>query len=415
MRIALVTPNFPPHFEGGTERVARAQANALRALGHDVQVVSGTDHPYAGDDREVSEVDGFQVVHLPRFEDEVNNLDLDRPRLAGLALELTREADVVHVHSWANLSTYLVRALAPEVPVVVTFHDFFSTCPRFFRSPGFDDIVCPGRGEFAPCVRCVAPLIPPEIAPARVALALDGRAAAFEAEARAASALIAPSSTHARDIEELLGLEPRSVRVLPHGLCGDLTRPDRADTWDGSRPLAILHMGHRAHAKGTLDLVHALAELPPGAVELHLAGREVEPGMDEELTSAARGVVIVQHGSYEGEALSSVAARCDMAAFPSRARESYGLVVEEALALGLPAWVSDRGALREHLEAHPGAGRVLPACNPEAWTRAVLELLDDPRVHARERAAIPASFPAATEAARELDLLYKNLLTSAST
>jgi glycosyltransferase involved in cell wall biosynthesis len=81
--------------------------------------------------------------------------------------------------------------------------------------------------------------------------------------------------------------------------------------------------------------------------------------------------------------------------------------VDEALALGLPVWVSDRGALPERLG---GAGLALPAGDPAAWSAAVLDTLDDPRRLARWRAAIPARHRTAADAAAELEALYREVL-----
>ena len=96
-----------------------------------------------------------------------------------------------------------------------------------------------------------------------------------------------------------------------------------------------------------------------------------------------------------------------MGSLPSRAGESYGLVLDEALALGLPVWVSDRGALHERVA---DAGRVLPAEKPEAWANALRDLLENPSLHARERARVPAALPTAADAARRLEALYRTLL-----
>lgn len=411
MRLLLVAPSFAPHFEGGTERVVRAQARELAARGHDVLVVAGTDRPLApgGEERLAHEVDGLPVVLLPRRADEPYDVELLRPRLLAHALDLARGRDLVHVHHWSSFGVDLVRALAAERPVAVTLHDLFATCPRFFRVPAVAGLACPPRGALDPCLACIEPDLPPESARPRSAwrAALDRRAAAFEAEVRAAALLLAPSASHARALEELLGLAPGAVRALPHGLCAELARPAPAPAWDGGRPLVVLHAGHRARAKGTLELVRALAELPAGSAVLRLAGSEVEPGFDAELRAAAGGLALDDRGPYAPEDLPRLAAGADLAAFPSRVAESYGLVVDEALALGLPVWVSDRGAPRERVGA---AGRVLPAENPAAWACAFRALLDNPRLLERERAAVPPALPRARDAALALERLYATLL-----
>lgn len=428
MRIALVTQQYPPHFEGGTEVVVRAQARALAARGHDVSITSGTDRPHAGVDVLESEVDGLPVAHLPRRADEPYDLLLERPRLARLVEARVQGADLVHVHHWSTLSGDLVRRLSGSQPVAVTLHDLFTTCPRFFRvpppvssaspeSPGSlgPAIICPEPGDVEPCVRCCAPDAggtPPELLRA----GLEQRASAWRAELAAAALRIVPSRFHAAHLARVGGFDELALDVVEHGLCRALSprAPEGSETgrapWTGEGPLVVLHHGHRTAVKGTSDLVRAaraVHEQRPGALQLILAGAEVEAGFDARLRELAGELPIEWAGPYDGPELERLAARADLAAVPSRAPESYGLVVDEALALGLPVWAADRGALGERLGA---AGRILPADDPAAWAAAFTTILDQPQLLARERDAVPDSRRTADDAARELEALYTSLL-----
>ena len=423
MKLALVTQHFAPHFEGGTEAVVRAQARELAALGHEVSIVSGSDRPLGEAARETARVDGLQVTLLPRRHDEPYDLILERPRLLRHVVAACEGADLVHVHHWSTLDNRLVRTLAEGGrPVVVTLHDHFVSCPRFFRippqaPPPAEAIHCPPPGELEPCVTCVsldAPLPAEELR-----AGLTARNRALGAELAAAERLVVPSRAHAERIEATLGDLPRPIEVVPSGLGQSLTpAPPPA----APRPLRVLHLGHRSELKGTLDLVQALASLPPSLrsqVHLLCLGSEVEPGFDQRLREAAGGIGIEFGGAYDVAALSDLlAARggAHLAAFPSRAFESYGLVALEALALGLPCLVSDRGALPERLTpdaAGKRPGRVLPAADPAAWSAAFAELLAEtgPRL-SDLTAALPRRLPSAADAARHLDRMYAELLTS---
>lgn len=400
MRIALVTQHYPPHFEGGTEAVVRAQARALAARGHAVRVISGTDRAHAGEDVERSVVDGLEVAHLPRRPDEPYGLDLARPRVLELVEREVGEADVAHVHHHSTLSDRTMRALARSRPVFATLHDLFTTCPRFFRLPPDSALTCPARGDLDACVRCVA-LDLPGHEPGALAAALAARQATFDAELASAAAVFVPSRAHGDRLAPLLGVAPERLVVLPHGLCPPV--PERSARAHREGPLRVLHLGHRSAAKGTLDLVRALAAVPAGSVELVLAGAEVEAGFDAALSEAAGRLPLAFRGPYDRADLAALAADADLAAFPSRAYESYGLVVDEALALGLPVLVSDRGALPERIG---DAGIALPAEDPAAWTRAIRSLLDDPDLLAALRDALPDELPTADAAARELERHY---------
>jgi glycosyltransferase involved in cell wall biosynthesis len=64
--------------------------------------------------------------------------------------------------------------------------------------------------------------------------------------------------------------------------------------------------------------------------------------------------------------------------------EPFGLVVAEAMAIGTPVLVTDRGGVREYVEDGVN-GRLLPPREPELWAAAVNELLGDRETLARMR------------------------------
>src|SRR5262245_11383559 len=198
MDIALLAPHCAPDFEGGTESVVRAQGRELARLGHRVRIVAGADRPHAGRDVERARVDGLEVAFLPRKGDEPYDLELARARLRPLIAELVARAELVHVHHWSTLHSSLVRdcARAGSVPVVVTLHDLFVTCPRFFRLPPDPAIRCPPRGEFDACARCVAP--DAGWSHARLLAGFAKRTEWVAAELAAARALVVPSRAQAQ-------------------------------------------------------------------------------------------------------------------------------------------------------------------------------------------------------------------------
>ncbi len=411
MDLVLLSPHFAPDFEGGTESVVRAQARELARLGHRVRVIAGTDRPHGGADVERAAVDGLGVAFLPRRSDEYYDLDLARPRLRPLVRELASGAEVVHVHHWSTLHAQLVRDLSPDAPVVVTLHDLFVTCPRFFRLPIAGIERCPERGDFDPCARCVAPAT--DWTHERLLAGFERRSRWVRAELDAAQAIVVPSGVQAARIGEFVDLDSSKLHVVPHGLSVPLARVARAG-WNGRGRLRVLFLGHRSDVKGVLDLVRALASLPARQrerVELVLLGGEVAAGHDEELRREAGDLRLVFAGDYSlatlGERLEA-AGGAHLGAFPSRAWESYGLVPDEVQALGLPVWVSDRGAPGERIG---GGGRVLPAEDPAAWAGAIAAVLERPELLERERAALPARLRTSADAARELASLYGRLLS----
>ena len=77
-------------------------------------------------------------------------------------------------------------------------------------------------------------------------------------------------------------------------------------------------------------------------------------------------------GALHGQELSQAYASADLFVFPSTT-DTYGNVVIEALASGLPVLVSDQGGPRELLR-HPADGEVISGGAGE-WERAIRRLL----------------------------------------
>ncbi len=413
MKILLICASYPPEFQGGTEVVVKAEARSLLAAGYSVQVVTGSNEVYEAGVVCEECVDGVQVLRLSRTAEEALAADWIHPRLTDLVLREARDCDLVHLHHWSSISGDLVRRLSPLVPVVVSRHDHFASCPRFFRTPS-PGITCPPPGSVDNCADCVADAVP-ELSRGALVNLLEERTTSYRAELAAAAEVIAPSE-HVRDcLARELGISSATWRVVPHGLCREFA----SQTREGSRagPLSVLHFGNRSRIKGSLDLVRALSH--ESGIKLVLAGREVEPGFDDLLRQEAGSLDLEIHGSYGASDLRRLARSADLAAFPSQAFESYGLVVEEALALGLPVWVSDRGALPEVLAraARFGClpGGVLPAENPRAWRDALRELVKDPDKLQDAIARVPPSVRTAAQATGDLLDIFRPLTTRSNT
>ncbi len=422
VKIVLLAPHFAPEFEGGTECVVRAQAQALMRRGHDVRVLSGSELPLgrAGEAAKAlrrTDLDGLPVSFLSRTPEETYDLTLERPRLAQLLEQECRGADLVHLHHWSTLTGDLVRSLSAERPVVLTLHDLFVSCPRFFRVPHPAQSVCPARGwDVQSCVTCIepdAPGMPREV----LAAGLEARRSGFAAELRAAARVLVPSRAHHEALARYVEL-PASSSVMPHGLCFPLKRLEPLPIparFGPDAPLRVLFLGHRSRVKGALDLVEALAGLAPEArecVRLILLGSEVQAGFDAELRERARGLSMELGAGYEVQRLgASLAALggAHLAALPSQVSESYGLVTDEAMGLGLPVWVSDRGAPQERVGT---SGKVLPAQDAGAWRSAFEQLLSQPDLLKEARGGLPICPRSVDNAAEDLEEIYRSLLSA---
>jgi glycosyltransferase involved in cell wall biosynthesis len=391
--------NYPPEFRGGVERCVEAATAAQRALGHDVRVVAGSETTAPAAERRDETHDGVRVHRLvrgPGLLDPIDPFRADHGPLYESVLEEFRP-DVVHVHHWKNLGDDVARrAVLRGARVVVTLHDFHVSCALYFRIPdGRNLCALPQSG--ASCGACIdRALGVGEIE--QVKLRVETRALAFAEELRAASIVTAPSAAHAAALRPHL---PADVAVTPLSIGSAPSEP--APPRPRTGPLRVLHFGNLCRLKGVETLVDAIDVADPqgDGVALRLLGGVLEP--DLRLGRATR------LPAYDAEVLRREAADADVAVFPSFAAETYSLTVDEALRLGLPVIVSDRGAPAERVGER---GIVVPAGDVGALAAVLRRLRDDPAALAALRAGRHASLETPSDFGRRAAELYERATAS---
>ncbi len=227
--------------------------------------------------------------------------------------------------------------------------------------------------------------------------------------AGAVEGLVAPSIAHVVRLREHGLLDAGRLRVVSpgHDLVLPRQRP-QPEAYTGRGPLRVLTFGSGDSEDGLTDLDAALRTLPPGLVERVKAERPRQRRAGASPTDAGggyRGHVPARDG---GRRLAQLAAGCHLVALPSRRRESYAVALDEAFALGLPAWVTFGTVAAERFGR--GAVEALPARTPEAWAEALRLLLREPWRSAEAFEAVPTGVPTAADAAVAYEALYEDLL-----
>lgn len=170
------------------------------------------------------------------------------------------------------------------------------------------------------------------------------RRAVVEVARRGADVVLAPSRAAAAGIP--------GARVLPNWTA-DLPLAAPGERLDGTDrgPIRVGYLGRLTTAKGVAVLARAVEGLPTASsrpLRLVLAGEERFASADD--AAEIEDALLPISGRTDrigwvdpAEFFASV----DLAVFPSVAPESFGLVVAEAMAAGVPFVVSDAGALPE--------------------------------------------------------------------
>ncbi len=403
MKVCLVVHGYPPELLGGTEKSVQELAHGLAREGVEVVVVAGTLLCQQGfrTSEEWDEVDGHKIrvrkIHrADLFFDHWQKSASVQARRAFQAILEEERPDLVHVHHWIRLSRDLVAtAAARGIPAVLTLHDFWSSCLVTFRVRPDTKRFCDVPLAANPCLSCAA-LVPPRtpwIDAVGQRLALEEHRRDVLRELDLARAVLVPSRTHGEALTRFLGLDEGRIAFRTVPLGRDLALLPRTPLPPPAElgRLVLGAWGHLYPLKGQDLLLGAIRRLPdPSRVELHLAGAEADPDFVRGLRESARGLRVTFHGPFHAQELSSHPCTSVHAMVSgSRACETWGLVIDEALALGLPMVMPRSGAFVERLVEGRGALFYEPG-EERDLARVLVRLLDEPLTWSRLRENLPS-------------------------
>lgn len=355
MRIALVSEVYPPR-AGGAGWSTRALALALRAAGHEVEVI--TTSPGAAD------LDGLRVERLHVR----GRKRLFVPRAFARALD-RRPADVIHAqHSLSALGA-LAGGRGPRV--AVTVRDHWPVC--FWSTRISRGAPCPAC-SVAAMTRCVKGHVSFPASLLAVPY-MQGDLALKRRALRRAGAALAVSESIAAELRAA-GM-PR-VQVIPNMVDAEETRATAAGP--PSVPLPeefLLYVGKLEENKGARLLVPAVAAARTGLPLVVLGEGSLGQALRHEATAA--GIPLLMRGWADREDVLRAMARATALVFPSLWDEPLSRVVLEALALGVPVAAMDTGGTREILQGEAG----LLVGDAAALGEAVSRLVTDRALRAR--------------------------------
>jgi glycosyltransferase involved in cell wall biosynthesis len=159
---------------------------------------------------------------------------------------------------------------------------------------------------------------------------------------------------------------------------GHMQSPSKADFWKRYRVpsdhVKILYIGRLEPYKGPQDLVEAFQRLAKemGGISLLIAG----DGSLRSWVEQRAKPPIHYLGRLSGEQVWEACASSDVLVLPSHS-ESWGLVVNEAMAAGLPVIATDRAGCVDDLVRDGITGLVVPADSPTQLFAAIKRLAAD--------------------------------------
>ncbi|MHC4941886.1 MAG: glycosyltransferase family 4 protein [Planctomycetota bacterium] len=373
MNILHFVHNFPPEFRGGTESYVLNLSLRQIRTGHRVRVVSGSAREDAGIDSLKELFGPVQVLRLfKRPDDGPYKVWPYFPRISDEVRKAIRtfQPDVVHVHHWHHLSDDIARiAAADRIPVVLTLHDFFSVCPRFFRAKPGADKICPSAQSPGECYDCIRQEY--AIPPMELSNDLYERRTNMAEEVKAATYVYTFSRSVADFFQEIPWFPDVPIHAHPIGLLHSLRRSEPREE---AFPLRLATWGGHTEVKGTHLLLEA-ASLPwlRDKIRVNILGRIVAGAYRDRLEGLAEACGAKLLGYFPEPEKDTLGERFDVAVFPTQAFETYSIVIDEALAMGMPVITTRPGAQSERVGE---AGVVVPAGDVEALADAIDSFLD---------------------------------------
>ena len=334
MKVAVVCPYAWDRY-GGVQTHVRSLAAALRRRDHDAVVIA----PTAGDVKK--EEPGVRTVGrtLPvPANGSVAPLSFGPFAAAATRRELRElDPDVIHIHEPLIPSLSLLALWNAHAPVVGTFH---------------------AAAELSAGYRLARPVL--ERAIRRIAVRT-----AVSAAARSL-------------VEEYF---PGDFEITPNGI--DLDRFRRATAMSLTEtPMSVLFFSRLEKRKGLGVLIRAMAQIADLDAELVIAGAGPQERAARSLAQSL-GVDARFMGRVEESDVAGVFRSATVYCAPGLGGESFGIVLLEAMASGVPVVCSDLPGFRD---VAGGVASLVPPGDPDALAAALRVVLTDQG--RRERMAV---------------------------
>lgn len=312
-------------------------------------------------------------------------------RLNGILAGLDPRRTIIHLHGYTKaLTTSPVRAAAKRgFRMVCTLHDFFATCPNGALFNYATEQPCLLRPLSAACI----------------ATSCDKRRYVHKLYRVARSVVQRRLGRFPAAVRDFITLSRRSAALLTPFLAADVRLYPLDNIIDVAAAPAVAVAGNRQIvAVGRLESEKGIALLLRAAQAVGMGVTFIGDGPLRPLVEAVPGCRVTGWLSSEGVVAALEDARCVV--FASLWYETFGLVVSEAAARGIPAIVSDVTAAAERV-VDGETGWVFRSGDADDLARCLAETRDDDHVARLGEAAYRRYWAAPGTAARHITRLVE--------
>jgi glycosyltransferase involved in cell wall biosynthesis len=370
---------------GGAGHVVFDSLAALTGYGIDARLIYGFGsspvHGATGlggsDLREGGLWDAARTIYSPASRDALNDVLADADRSSTLVI----------LHQWTRYLTPSAIGVLTGFPLMVHLHDHFWACPNgaYYDFPAAQ-----------PCDR-------QPLGPRCVVAQCDRQGRATKLGRLARHTALAAIAGRGNERRLLLHLSERSRRkiapLLPHERHAIVSTPLPVPA-NSPAPLSdarydVGYFGRLEPEKGIGSLIDALSA--DGRSGLFVGAGTLAAEID-------RHPALELRRWQPRETMAAAMRSCRMIVLPSLWPETWGLIVPEAMAAGVPVLVSDRAGSAELVERF-GGGAIFDPGTPGDLTRAIAAILAyPPATPIAEWSAFQAALSAERHAARIVTL-----------
>jgi glycosyltransferase involved in cell wall biosynthesis len=296
------------------------------------------------------------------------------------------DTTLVIVHQWTRYLSPAALAVASRFPTMIYMHDYFWACPNGVYYDFRERRPCDRRPMHA---RCLAANCDRQGRVQKIGrVARQAVRQATTSVDRTRRLFLHVSERAQRIAAPLLPDQRHAVVYTPLPLAPDSLPPAPAPTYD------VGYFGRLEHDKGVALLAETLGTT--GRSGLFVGQGSLEP-----LIAATPGLT---HRAWQPrDGIAAAMRSCALVVLPSLWDETWGLIVPEAMAAGVPVLVSARAGSAELIRRF-GGGQVFDPGQPNALAARLAQMLDAPPAPTRLHEALRTFVSPERHAARLLHL-----------
>ena len=371
-KILICCNAYPPHFIGGAELIAHAQAKQLQNLGHDILIFTG-DQSEKGQRHSLrkEEYEGLPVYRTRLTREDYDNkfenfthkdVETHFKNILGRF-----SPDIVHFHNIIGLSTGLIHIAKQQgIRTVLTLHDHWGFCYKNTLIKNSNEIC----QNFTRCSTCMA-IIPGE---KNLNLPIRMRQDFITLQLEEVDAFISPSQ-YLANAYICAGIPHEKMHVIWNGI--DVQKFSHIKKVPDDNNIRFTFIGYFGRHKGIQVLLNALRYLNnTEKIIINLIGEgDLLAQYKKEVNDKKIKKVVKFWGKIEK--IEDAYAHSDVFILPSIWPENQPVSITEAMSAGIPVIASDIGGIPELVEDRK-TGFLFEPGNSEDLAKKMSEFLLNP-------------------------------------